>query len=137
MFRKAIRSHGYCQSQADHTMFHNHLRDKKVAILIVYVEDTILIDYDNVELERFNKRLVDDFEIKDFGMLKYVLRMEFARSKEDIFVNLHKYVPNLLGETSLFGCKEIETLIESNLNLQFAKTKNVVNRESTKGLLED
>lgn len=131
MFRKAIRSHGYCQSQAYHTMFHNRLRDKKVAILIVYVEDTILIDDDNVELERLNKRLVDDFEIKDFGMLKYVLRMEFARSKEDIFVNLHKYVPNLLG------CKKIETLIESNLNLQFAKIKNVVNRESTKGLLED
>lgn len=101
MFRKAIRSHGSYQSQANHTMFHNHLRDKKVAILIVYLEDTILIDDDNVELERLNKRLANDFEIKDLGMLKYVLGMEFARSKEDIFVNLHKYVPNLLGETSL------------------------------------
>ena len=98
-------------------MFHNHLRDEIVAILIVCVDDTILIDNDNVELERLNKRLVDYFEIKDLSMLKYVLRMEFAKSKEDIFVNPHKYVLNLIGETSLLGCKATKTFIEPNLNL--------------------
>lgn len=66
---------------------------------------------------RNNEKLVHDFEIKDLGMLKYVLRMEFVKSKEDIFVNLHKCVLNLLGETSLLGCKATKTFIEPNLNL--------------------
>lgn len=110
-------------------MFHNHLRDGKVAILIVYVDDTILIDNDNVELERLKKNLLDDIEIQDLGVLKYFLRMEFARSKEDIFVNPHKYVLNLLGETSLLVCKATKSFIAPNLNLQSTKTKNVVNEE--------
>ena len=89
----------------------------KVAILIVYMDDTILIDKDNVKLEKLNEKLVHDFEIKDLGLLKYFLGMEFAKSKEDIFVNPHKYVLNLLGETSLLGCKATKKFIEPNLNL--------------------
>ena len=86
-FRKTIRSHGYCQSQANCTMFYKHSRDRKVAILIVYMDDTILTCEDDVELERLKKRLADDFEIKDLSMLKYFLRMEFTKSKEGTFVN--------------------------------------------------
>ena len=69
-------------------MFHNHLRDEKVAILIVYVEDTILIDDDNVELERLNKRLVDYFEIKDLSMLKYSLGWSFLGLRK-IYLLIH------------------------------------------------
>ena len=48
-------------------------------------------------------------------MLKYFLGMEFARSKEGIFVNQRKYVLDLLGETGLLGCKAVETPIKPNL----------------------
>lgn len=61
--------------------------------------------------------------------------MEFSRSKEDIFVNPHKYVLNLIGETSLLGCKAIKTFIEPNLNLHSTKTKNVVNKEQYQRLV--
>lgn len=37
-------------------MFHNHLTNRKVAILIVYMDDTILIDKDNVKLEKLNEK---------------------------------------------------------------------------------
>ena len=72
---------------ANCTMFYKHSRDGKVAILIVYVDYTILTCEDDVELERLKKRLADDFEIKDLSMLKYFLRMEFTKSKEGTFVN--------------------------------------------------
>lgn len=61
--------------------------------------------------------------------------MEFSRSKEDIFVNPHKYVLNLIGETSLLGCKATKTFIEPNLNLHSTKTKNVVNKEQYQRLV--
>ena len=65
------------------------------------MDDTILIDNDNVKLEKLNKRLVHDFEIKDLGMLKYLFGMEFARAKEDIFVNPHKFVVCLVKQFCL------------------------------------
>ena len=97
--------------------------------MIVYVDDIILTGDDSAELKRLKERLADEFEIKDLGALKYFLRMEFARSKEGIFVNQRKYVLDLLGEMGMLGCKTVETLIEPCTKLQTAKTESVVNKE--------
>ena len=70
-------------------MFYKHSKDGKIAILIVYVDDIVLIGSDKEELERLKRRLAMEFEIKDLGALKYFLAMEFATSKEGIFVNQH------------------------------------------------
>ena len=80
-------------------MFYKDNKDGKIAILIVYVDDIVLIGSDKEELERLKRRLAMEFEINDLGALKYFLDIEFARSKEGIFVNQRKYVLDLLGET--------------------------------------
>ena len=70
-------------------MFYKHSKDGKIAILIVHVDDIVLTGSDKEELERLKIRLAEEFEIKDLGALKYFLGMEFATSKEGIFVNQH------------------------------------------------
>lgn len=55
--------------------------------------------------------------------------MEFARSKSDIFVTQRNYILDLLKETSLFGCKIIETTTEQNLKLQDTTGKEVKENE--------
>ena len=82
-----INDYGYTQSQADHTMFYKHSDEGKVAILIVYVDDIVLTKDDCSELERLNRRLVKEFKIKDLGTLKYFLGIEFAQSKDGIFIS--------------------------------------------------
>ncbi|RVX10349.1 Retrovirus-related Pol polyprotein from transposon RE1 [Vitis vinifera] len=106
---KVIKHYGYTQSQADHTMFYKHSNEGKVAILIVYVDDIVLTGDDCNELEKLKGKLAEEFEIKDLGALKYFLGVEFARSKEGIFVNQRKYVLDLLDETGMLGCKPAET----------------------------
>ncbi|RVW47145.1 Retrovirus-related Pol polyprotein from transposon RE1 [Vitis vinifera] len=78
-------------------MFYKHSNEGKVAILIAYVDDIVLIGDDCNELEKLKGKLVEEFEIKDMGALKYFLGMKFSRSKEGIFVNQRKYV---LDETT-------------------------------------
>lgn len=116
-------------------MFYKHGREGKVAILIVYVDDIVLIGDDNEGLERLKKRLAADFEIKDLGALKYFLGMEFARCEEGIYVNQRKYVLDLLDGTGLLGCKPAETPIEPNLKLQPSKDEEVLNREQYQRLI--
>lgn len=82
-----MKSHGYTQSQANHTMFFKHSCKGKIAILIVYVDDIILISDDSLEIERLKGLLARDFEIKDLGTLKHFLGMEFERSRKGIFVS--------------------------------------------------
>uniref|UniRef100_F6HBQ8 ABC-type xenobiotic transporter n=1 Tax=Vitis vinifera TaxID=29760 RepID=F6HBQ8_VITVI len=110
-------------------MFYKHSNEDKVAILIVYVDDIVLTRDDCNELEKLKGKLAEEFEIKDLGALKYFLGMEFARSKEGIFVNQWKYVLDLLDETGMLGCKLAETPIELNVKLQPKKAKNVKDRD--------
>ena len=56
-FAKVIKLQGYVQSQADHTMFYKHLSERRVAVLIVYVDDIILTRDDVVELDRLKESL--------------------------------------------------------------------------------
>ncbi|RVW92973.1 Retrovirus-related Pol polyprotein from transposon RE1 [Vitis vinifera] len=128
-FGKVIKHYGYTQSQADHTMFYKHSNEGKVVILIVYVDDIVLTGDDCNELEKLKGKLAEEFEIKDLEALKYFLGMEFARSKEDIFVNQRKYALDLLDETGMLGCKPAETPIELNVKLQPTKAKNVKDRD--------
>ena len=100
-----INHYGYTQSQVNHTMFYKHSDEGKVAILIVHVDDIVLTEDDCSELERLKGKLAKEFEIKDLGALKYFLGMDFARSKEGIFVSQQKYVLVLLDETNMLGCK--------------------------------
>jgi hypothetical protein len=61
--------------------------------------------------------------------------MEFARSKEGIFINPRKYILDLLGETGLLGYNAAETPIEPNLKLHAAKTGEVKDREQYQRLI--
>ena len=61
--------------------------------------------------------------------------MEFARSKEGIFVNQRKYVLHLLGETRQPGCKPTETPIEPNIKLLSSKDDEVKDKEQYQRLV--
>lgn len=66
------------------------------------MDDIFLTGDDNVKLKRFKKKLVDNFEIRDLGALKYFLGMEFARSKKSIFVDQRKYLLNLVVGMNIY-----------------------------------
>ena len=48
-------------------MFYKHSNEGKVAILIVYVDNIVLIGDDYNELERLRIKIAKEFEIKDLG----------------------------------------------------------------------
>ena len=134
-FVKATTSYGFLQSQADHTIFYKHSKDGKVADLIVYLDDIILTSDNETELAALKQKLAKEFQIKDLGILKYFLGMEFARSKEGIFVDQRKYVLDLLGEIGLLGFRVSETPVELNVKLYVAKAKEVKDREQYQRLV--
>ena len=51
-----MKSYGYHQSQADHTIFYKHFEKGKIAILIFYVDDIILTGDDLEELTSLKKK---------------------------------------------------------------------------------
>lgn len=49
-------------------------------MLLVYVDDIVVIGDDLKENEELRKYLIEEFEIKELGMLKYFLSIEVAQS---------------------------------------------------------
>lgn len=58
----------------------------------MYVDDVIVTGDDNIEWQQLNVRLAREFEIKDFGRLKYFVVIEVTYSKEGIFLSQRKHI---------------------------------------------
>lgn len=97
-------------------MFFQHCGNR-VAILIVYVDDIVLIGDDMEEIARLKTHLANAFEVKDLGRLKYFLGIEVAQSSRGIFLSQQKYILDLLKETNMMGCRPAATPIKQNHRL--------------------
>ncbi|KAK3028174.1 hypothetical protein RJ639_038698 [Escallonia herrerae] len=64
----ALRSYGFLQSHADHTLFTYRKRDIFLSVL-VYVDDLILAGNNSTACSSFKKYLNDCFKLKDLGPL--------------------------------------------------------------------
>ena len=102
---EVMKDQGYQQGQLDHTIFFKQSNDRRMTILIVYVDDIILTRDNTGEVERLKKVLATEFEVKDLGQMRYFLGIEVARSRKGISISQRKYVLDLLTETCMLGCK--------------------------------
>ncbi|CAN1766567.1 Retrovirus-related Pol polyprotein from transposon TNT 1-94 [Linum perenne] len=128
-FWKAIKKYGFCQSQADHTLFYKRSIEGKMVVLIVYVDYIVVTGDDGAGIDLIKKQLATEFEVKDLGILRYFLGMEFARTKEGLFINQRKYVLDLLAETGMTGCKPAETPMDSAVRLRPSESHEVKDQE--------
>jgi len=69
-FTRSVKKQGYTQGESDHTLFIKYNPSGKITILIVYVDDIVLTIDDVKEMERLQRNLAVEFEIKDLGSLK-------------------------------------------------------------------
>ncbi|XP_024030615.1 uncharacterized protein LOC112094295 [Morus notabilis] len=119
---------GYRQSQGDHTLFFKHSASGGVTALLVYVDDIIVTGNDEKEKDDLKRRLIQEFEIKELGRLKYFLGIEVAYSRQDIFVSQWKYVTDLLIETGKADCKPAATPMDSNQKLSEGREEPPVDK---------
>ena len=94
----------------------------------MYVHDIIVTRDDYDEMEHLKEFLVENFELKDLGIVKYFLGMEVARSRIGIVVSQRTNILDLLRDTGMMGSKLVETPMEPNvkLGLEGGKEVNVV-----------
>ncbi|XP_038889357.1 uncharacterized mitochondrial protein AtMg00810-like [Benincasa hispida] len=128
-FTTFVKAQGYHQGHSNHTLFTKKSISGKIAVLIIYVDDIVLpVDNDD-EIMRLKTKMVEEFEIKDLGKLRYFLRMEVVRSKEGILVSQRKYTLDLLRETGMTGCKSVDTPVEYNAKLSNIDNRVPINKE--------
>ena len=124
-----LSSHGFQQSNADHSLFLRFTGDI-TTILLVYVDDIILMGNNIAEIQTMITLLDREFRIKDLGDLKFFLGLEIARTSKGIHLCQRKYTLDILSESGMLGCKPNLTPMDYSTKLQ-ADSGSLLSAESS------
>ena len=80
-----LSSMGFTKSKADPNLYLKVVEDELV-ILLLYVDDLSLTGNEKQIMES-KKKLAEEFEMKELGLLHYFLGLEVWKSSEEIFLN--------------------------------------------------
>ncbi|CAN1164864.1 Retrovirus-related Pol polyprotein from transposon TNT 1-94 [Linum perenne] len=107
----ALKSEGFRQSAADHSLFIYSTVDAMV-ILLVYVDDIILAGSDLQLINNIKQKLQQHFKVKDLGKLKYFLGLEIARTSAGISMSQRKYCLELISDSGFIDAKPSRTPVD-------------------------
>jgi hypothetical protein len=111
-----LTSLGFTKSKADSNLYLKIMENEPV-ILLLYVDDLFLTGEENLIVE-CKQRLVVEFEMKDLGLMHYLLGLEVWQSPERIFLNQGKYMVEILKRFDMLECKSMNTIpMEAKLKL--------------------
>ena len=79
-----LTSMGFAKSKADPNLYYKVIEDEHV-ILLLYVDDLFLTGNEKQIVEC--KKLAEEFEMKDLGLMHYFLGLEVWQNSEGIFLN--------------------------------------------------
>jgi hypothetical protein len=110
-----LMSLGFTKSKADSNLYFKVMNDESV-ILPLYLDDLFLTGEEKFITE-CKKRLASEFEMKDLGLMHYLLGLEVWQSPERIFLNQGNYAIEILKRFDMLECKSMNTPMETKLKV--------------------
>ena len=106
---------GFTKSKVDSNLYYK-VENDGIMILLLYVDDIFLTGKEKL-ISECKKKLATKFEMKDLGTMHYFLGLEVWQFPDEIFLNQGKYTVEILKIFGMLDCKEIKTLMVTNLKL--------------------
>ena len=119
-----LTSLGFTKSKADPNLYLK-VMDDELVILLIYVDDLFLSGNEKHIVE-CKKKLVEEFEMKDLGLMHYFLGLEVWQNPEGIFLNQEKYVVEILKIFNMLECKAMSTAMDTNMKLLVDESPELV-----------
>ena len=81
------------------------------------MDEIVITGSDQEGIQRLKQHLLNHFQTKDLGKLKYFLGLETAQSSSGVVMSQRKYALDILEETGMLECKPIDTPMDPNVKL--------------------
>jgi Reverse transcriptase (RNA-dependent DNA polymerase) len=78
--------YGFIIKKADHSLFCK-INNYTTIIILIYVDDIIITENNLEKIKNVKRKLKENFDIKDLGLLKYFLGIEIAHSPKGFFIS--------------------------------------------------
>ncbi|CAA0823425.1 cysteine-rich RLK (RECEPTOR-like protein kinase) 8 [Striga hermonthica] len=107
---------GYYVAPANSNLFVKK-RERKLAIVLVYVDDIIITRDDGEEIQQTRRNLLVRFQMKELGELKHFLGLELKEKGDGLLLCQSKYAKDLLKKFGMIDCKPLSTPTEVNAKI--------------------
>ena len=83
----------------------------------LYVDELFYCDINTMMKEECKKKMQEDFEMTNLGLMRYFLGIQVKQSKGEIFISQEKYGEDILKKFNMSNYKPVATLAVVNDNL--------------------
>lgn len=108
-------SFGFVQSKSDPCAYILS-KDDDLTILMVWVDDIIIAANSNFVLNQVKEFLNENFNMKDMGILRWFLGIEFKFERDCIKMNQTQYLRRILDKFNMGDCKPRKTPCDLSSN---------------------
>jgi hypothetical protein len=110
---------GYKRCEYDCCVYMRSLDDDSFIFLLLYMDDMFIVAKTIVEVNKLNVLLSKEFDMKDLGAAKKILRMEICRDKDAkrLWLSQVGYVKKVLERFSMENAKPISTPLPNHFHL--------------------
>jgi len=116
-----LKTFGLTQSTCDPCLFYFG-RGEDILIVVVYVDDILVASRTNRDVHKLLEHLSTKFNVKNLGIAKYCLGIEFSQDRGTISMTQRGYVNDLLNRFGMSESKPVGTPLDPGVKLK-KKTK--------------
>lgn len=98
-------------------LYYKDIDSQTKLFVLVYVDDILVASQRGECIELFKRELATKFELKDYGVAKFMLGIEFDRYDFGIKLSQQKYIEDLLLKYNMDKCNPISTPMEVKNNI--------------------
>jgi hypothetical protein len=102
-----LMSLGFNKSVVDPNLYY-HIDGNELLILVLYVDDLFLTGSERLIVE-CKQALTTKFDMKDLGLMHYLLGLELWQRIDEIFLSQGKYTVEILKKFGMTECKSMPT----------------------------
>lgn len=116
-FDEVLRKHCFVNSPADRCLYFldkGHIT--RNIYLILYVDDLIIVTYDEITMRNFKLYLMKQFSMKDLNEINLFLGIRVERKDKVITLDQTTYLESVLKKFGMIDCKQISTPLPNKLD---------------------
>ena len=106
---------GFTKSKVDPNLYLKVVEDEPVILL--FNMDDLFLTRNEKQIMESKKKLTEEFEMKNLGLMHYFLGPEIQQNSEGIFLNQGKYAVEIMKRFDMLEYKAMSTPMDSNLKL--------------------
>ena len=111
-----FKENGYKQYPHEHALY-TKKSGGNVILVALYVDDLIFSGNNDEMIEEFKSTMTREFEMTDFGLLKFFLGLEVKQGETGIFISQEKYTKEILKKYKMENCNPVSTPMEPGAKL--------------------